>query len=411
MPRVLAVVLAVCCALSMGIAAVPTTDAPSAATAPAQQGCSNDDPHVVCLSGTSNQLALNGSDVVVASSDDAALDVASAVEVDVESTSARLSSEAVRAAYERAASDERRAILERYTATLRNRTDDLRERERAALAAYNDGRISTGEYLRRLAAVDAAADRLWETSQFVRQNWAQVTGQYNRDPSTVVRADLYGLRGPVRDRLQRAFAGDRDPLAVHVSTTDSGFALAAFDEVDGRETFVREVYLGDVRRQSTGGDLYGGNAISAANRIEELYPWTFSGPGITIRGNVNAYRAPRDHAHGSTTVFLDGESGRVFAEHRESYLDRLPIRSTNATNGSTGLTVTLGMTHRGGPLNVTVTDADGDRVDAEITVGDRSIGATGADGTLWTVAPYGSILTVEARHDGETVRIQRFPFN
>ena len=411
MSRALPVVLAVCCVLSMGIAH-PAADSPSPATEPATQSAAcTDDPHLACVPNTSNYLSVNASAVVVVTENDTSLDVASAVATDVSSLTSRLTQAAIETEYRSAPPEARQAVLERYTAALANRTADLRAAERAALRAFNDGDITARQYLRTLAEIDATADRLWESSQFVKDEWSTVTGQYGRDPSAAIRADLYGLRGSLRDDLQSVYAGRRSSLRVHVTTTDSGFVLGAFVESGGRETFRREAYLGDVRRRSTGPDRYGGDAVEAATRIQALYPWAFSDEGLSVRGNAGTYTAPKRHAHGSTTVFLDGESGHVFAEHQVMYLDRVPISSTNQTNASNGLTVTLEQTHCGGPLSVTVNDVTGERVAATVTVNGRSVGETGADGTLWTVTPYANNVVVRATHDGETVTIVRFARN
>ncbi|MFC5971508.1 hypothetical protein ACFPYI_09215 [Halomarina salina] len=409
MSRALSVVLAVCCVLSMGVAGLPATDSPSTATVASQQSasCSNDDPNVVCVPNASNYLALNGSDVVAVSENDSSLDVSTAVATDVSSLTMQLSAEAMENEYDDTPRESRRALLERYTRELGNRTADLRAQERAALRRYNNGIITGDEYLRTLAEIDARADRLWGLTGFVDNRWRIVTGQANRDPSASIRADLMGLRGPLRDRLQSTYAGDRQPLRVHITTTDDGLALGAFVEDNGRQTYVRDTYLGDVRRRSSGTDLYGGNTVRASNRIAELYPWASEQSGLTVNGETNAYRSPKYHAHGSTTVYLDGESGQVFAEHRRSYLDRIPVSYTNASNES--LTVTLGQTHRGGPLNVTVTDDTGSRVPATVTVNGRPAGETGDDGTLWTVTPYSARTLVEAEYDGQTVTIVRYP--
>lgn len=407
MSRALSVVLAVCCVLSMGIVGLPATDSPSTVPSPQSASCSNDDPHVECVPNSSNFLALNGSDVVAASKNGSSLDVSSAVATDVSSLTTRLSTKAMVATYRNTPPKGRPALLERYNAALANRTDELRARERRALRDYNDGDVSGREYLRTLAEIDAAADRLWELTDFIKARWSSATGQYSRDPSAATRAELSGLRSPIRDQLQSVYAGDRDSLQVYISTTDSGVALSGFTTVNGQRAFVGDTYLGSVRRQSSGEDRYGGNPSRAFDRMTDLYPWLFSDDTRDIGGASGAYWATGIHrSYGSTQVFLDGQSGRMFAEHRQAYLDRLSFRSTNETNAS--LTITLGQTHRGGPLNVTVTDDSGARVPASITVNGRSVGETGDDGTLWTVTPYSSRTVVRAEYEERTVTIVRY---
>ena len=409
--RALSVVLAACCVLSMGIAGLPAADSPSAAAPSQSATCSNDDPHVVCLPNTSNYLAPNGSEVVAASVNESSLDVSSAVATDVSSLTTRLSMNTMETAYRNTPPKARQALLERYNDALANRTADLRARERRALRDYNDGDLTGREYLRTLAEIDATADRLWELSTFVKDRWSSATGQYRRDPSAATRADLSGLRSPIRDGLQAAYAGERDSFRVYVTTTDSGVVLSGFTTADGQRAFVSDTYLGSVRRSSSGDDRYGGNPARAFQRMTELYPWLFSDKTEGIGGASGVYWATGFHGNfGTARVFLDGQSGLIFAEHRQAYVDRLPFRYTNNTNGS--LTVTLGQTRRGGPLNVTVTDASGERVPATVTVrranGRRWVAETGDDGSLWTVTPYTPSFVVKAEYEGETVTIVRF---
>ncbi|MWG34645.1 DUF7096 domain-containing protein [Halomarina oriensis] len=415
MSRALSVVLAVCCVLSMGIVGLPATDSPSPPTAvdPTQAESCVDDPNVGCVDNSSNYLSLNASDVVTISQNDTTLDVSTAVATDVEATTRSFSVEAFTNAYRATPREDRRAVVERYGNELENRTADLRERERDALRAYNDGDITAEEYLRTLAEIDAKADVLWELSFDVRNRWQAATGQRNRDPYAGVRADLFALRSPVRDEIQAAYSGDRERLQVHLTTTDTGFSLATYLADGTQQVYVRETYLGSVRRVSTGDDRYGDDIYDALDRVRTLYPWTLSSTNELpdLNGYGGAYRADKTHPQGRTTVFLDGQSGRVFADHQRSILDRLPVRYTAETNASNGLTVGLGQTHRGGPLNVTVTDETGERVPANVTIDGRPVGETGDDGELWTVTPYGNSFVVRAEHDGETVTIVRFARN
>jgi hypothetical protein len=418
MSRALSVALAVCCVLSMGVVAVPVTDSPSAPapvpTGPTQSTTCVADPNVGCADNSSNFLSVNASDVVTVSRNDTSLDVSTAVATDVASTTRALSAETFENEYRATPPGERRAVVEKFGNELENRTADLRDRERDALRDYNDGDVSTEEYLRTLAEIDATADRLWALSFDVRDRWYRVTGQYTRDPYAGVRADLYGLRSPVRDRLQSVYAGDTDPMRVHVTTTDSGVVLAAFVEFGAQPVYLRDTYLGDVRRTSTGANQFSGPQ-QAQDRINELYPWAFTRSGHTTensRGFADAYQSTAVHVYGQTTVFLDGRNGRVFADQQVTYLDRTPFRTTAETNTSNGLTVTLEQTHQGGPLNVTVTDETGERVPATVTIAaggpQQQVVETGEDGTLWTATPYTPNLVVRAEHDGETVTIVRF---
>jgi len=52
-----------------------------------------------------------------------------------------------------------------------------------------------------------------------------------------------------------------------------------------------------------------------------------------------------------------------------------------------------------------VTTESGNPLDGTVTVDNRTVGDTGPDGRLWTVAPRGNV-TVTARVNGSTMRIE-----
>jgi len=96
----------------------------------------------------------------------------------------------------------------------------------------------------------------------------------------------------------------------------------------------------------------------------------------------------------------------VFKEYQRFALDQYRSDSV-ASNTISGINVTVNRTYPGGPLQVTVTDAEsGEPVDLAVTLSQgqaerTAIGRTGDDGTIWAVSPRGS-YTVLAVGDETT---------
>ncbi|WP_254536563.1 alanine and proline-rich secreted protein Apa [Halomarina litorea] len=446
MRRVLLSLLAVCCVLSVGVAAVPLSPnaagqptpgtAPPAHSAPADAGsprpgpdspstapltafrrsddCS-DDTFVVCVTDTTNYLAPPRGEVVVTAYNDSSLDLSATLAAESATLDGRLHAETLRAAFSAAESDAgRRAVLERYTRLTENRTEALRQREREALREYNDGDLSTGAFVRTLTEVSAAADRLGTTvdrldSYRLRTPGSDVTAERLGR----IRADLVPLTGPVRDHLQSVHAGRVPPARVFVETTERSVVLSGVVERNGRRLFLREAYVDGLRDPDAPNRYRGESGNHQINQVisraSELYPWATSFIGVEIPtssstlSNAGIYQVVMDHPHGTLTTFLDGGSDRVFAEYQAKDLSLVPTTTKAKTNETAGLTLTLGRTHESGPLNVTVTDAAGERLDAEISVNNESIGRTGTDGSLWTVTPRSVLVTVTAEYRGQRV--------
>ncbi len=429
MRRPLLVALALCCVLSVGVTAAPlaspsaagaaasdvrpfgsASDArPSAvpATAHLQSACA-DSPFVVCVPDTTNYLAPPREEVVVTRYNHTGLDLSATLAVETTALEGQFRDETLQAAFSAADTDAaRRAVLERYTARVETRTEMLRETEREALAAFNAGTVTTNSYLRTLAELDAAGDRLRGTvdrldSYRLRVQESDVTGQR----LDAIEADLVALDGPIRERIQSVHAGVRPPMRVFVETSADGVTLSAIVEKNGQRTFLRETYLGDVRRQSSGPDQYEDNLGNAVRRVQELYPWATQNGLVQTDRYADVYKiwfTTNDEGFWLET-FLDGQSGTVFAERQEKEVASIPTTTKRKANATAGLALTIERTHEGGPLNVTVTDPEtNEPLDARVAVNNRTVGRTGANGSLWTVMPRSVIVTITAERDGERV--------
>ena len=444
MRRPLAVVLALCCLLSPGVAAAALPagsggSAPAASAPPddlrpvpaaernlapgpglrVDAGSQTEDcpdaPGIVCVPNTTNHLAPDRSNVVRTSFNDSSIDVSAALSADSAGTTERLRARTLRAAYERAGSDaERRAVVAAFADRLENRSTALRERQREALAAYNAGDISDEQFLRTLARLAVAADRLERTLGTLGRYRDQSGAPVDDARLGELYTDAAALDGPVRDRLAAVYTGARPPTRVFVETSGDGIVLAAVVGDGAGRTFLREAHLLDARRTDST-DQYGGNPTRVVDRASVLYPWAFETRGptqINIEtrpfGAAGTYRIVKYHPHGRLTTFLDGGTDRVFAEYQRKQVDRLPTATTVKTNESAGLTMTVRRSYEGGPLNVTVADAEtGQPVDAAVRVNNRSLGTTGGDGSLWTVMPRSVIVTVTVEYEGRTVTLSR----
>jgi len=432
MRRLLPVALALCCLLSAGAVAAPLSGpaaerspavSPTAGVAAADTaravdaqaaGCP-DAPGIVCVPNTTNYLAPDQASVVVASANDSSLDVSTALSTDAARTTERLRAGTLRAAFESAETNaERRAVVERFAGRLDNRSTVLRERQREALTAYNEGELSDDAFLRTLVRLDASGDRLERTVGELARYRDRTGADVSDAQLGELYTDLIALDGPVRDRLKAVYDGTQPSTRVFIETSDQGIVLAAIVDRRGQETFVREAHLLDARAPGSA-DEYGGNPTRVVDRASELYPWTFDNRGptqINLKtrpfGTVGTYRIVKYHPQGRLTTFLDGSSHRVFSEYQYKEIDRIPTTTAAKTNESAGMTLTLRRTHEGGPFNVTVTDAETDRpVDATVRVNDWRLGTTGDDGSVRAVTPRSVIVTVVAEYEGRTVTISR----
>ncbi|WP_254543053.1 DUF7096 domain-containing protein [Halomarina pelagica] len=407
MRRVLGIVFALC-VLCTGVAATPigASSAPAAPSASVASSAPSSPPAalpVVTANNTTNYLDLNRTSVVRADFHRADFDVSAALSADSTAVAGRLQVDALDVAFRNATTaDARRAVLRRYVKHLENETARLRARERQALSAFNAGERSASQYLRTLAQIDAEAERLERVVGRLDELADRV-----REPSISVRrlntiqSDLFALDGPVREHLVSVASGDAPPTRVLLESSDTGVLLSTIVTRDGQPMYVRETYLGDVRRTSTGADRYRG-LDEAYDRARELYPWAADRNLGGAFGFAEVYRITFVHPQGELTTFIDGQSGKVFREYQHKELPGVPLPHSTG-NVTDELNLTVGRTHPGGPMLVRLENAAGEPVNATVTVNDEPVGTTGADGELWTLSSGSKVVAVRATASEGTV--------
>lgn len=322
----------------------------------------------------------------------------------------------------------RRVALELAFDRLETRVASLERRERAALAAFNRGDMSTRTYLRELAVIDASADAL---SRPMTQTYEYTDSM--RDPPVQperiaeLKVRLVGLRGPVRDRIATAMRGESAPVRVFVETSDTGIVLSTVTGSEFDRQYVREAFL-PTARDPDGDDRFrtdrGYDLEAARQRASELYPWTFDNAGPTSTGlrtgepylyRAGVYSVSVDHPHGTAgqgdlVIFLDGATGEVFREIQFKDVSDVPTIAPR-TNVSGGVVVEVNRTHIGGPLSVRVSSNVTDEpVAAQVFLDGQPVGTTGPDGLLWTVAPREAFTVTAAVGDRNVTVGPMFPY-
>ena len=325
----------------------------------------------------------------------------------------------------------RRAMLRTTGDRIEARIEQLRKRQSRLIAEYNDGSISSRQFLRDLARIDKAADRLAIAADNVAARASSVpessiNGQPAVNWAQNRRIELSSLQGPVRDRINEAFAGNNteradtdipsgfeeiasqrrprlEPLFVYIETSRKDVVLATVD--DGQ--YYREASFAD-ERNATGRGL--NTTTDVFTRVEELYPWATTHAGHTdLSGNrrTGISRLTLFHDHGHLTTFFNQSSGRVVAEHQQKTVFSVPpTEPIVAAKGD--LRLVVNRTQPTAPLRISLETPAGDPVDGTITINDRRAERTGTDGQLWTITPQ-KTLRITARANGKTIRVRLPP--
>jgi hypothetical protein len=419
MRRALALLLSVCCVLS-GIAfAVPTADraAPSAAR-PATP-----------VTNTSAYLTIAPGALETSSYRRATLGVSSTLALDTHGLTARFRQLTLDERFAATTdANARRAQLRATAARIEVRIDRLRERQSAAIRAYNNGSLSAREFVVELAHIGATAEQLETAADRVAERASSVPrSSIDGLPAAIWARNrhvaLGPFQGPVRERIRKTLRGENterigeaaptgldrigetrskrlESLRLYVETSKNGLVMATVDA----GTYYREAYLPGERNATRGGIS---DITDALVRVKERYPWAWNHSASTdSSGNRRAgiYQFTLFHEHGRLTTYLDRDSGLVFAEQQRKKLRSIPTAAP-VTDSTGRLQLSVNRTHPTGPLELSFSTTDGEPVDGRIAVNGTVIGRTGADGHLWTVAPRGN-FTVVAHANEKTVRIE-----
>jgi hypothetical protein len=194
--------------------------------------------------------------------------------------------------------------------------------------------------------------------------------------------------GPVREHALAAARGEVPATEVYVESSGQSVALATVAEGD----YVREVVRLD-RWDRGGGSISNDEAIDVT---AASYPETAAlrQPDAFGAGSVQRITIP--HQFGTLRTYVSGGTQQVFVEHQRIALDAFPD-SVPVSEAGDGFNITVDRSYAGGPVTVTVRDAETGEPLPDVTVtksvGDsnsRAIGTTNADGVVRTLSPAGS---------------------
>lgn len=329
----------------------------------------------------------------------ATLNLGPAAEFNGNVSAVQIETEAVVEHVRAAESDsERSRRIIQASSTVETEIITLRDRQQAAIRAYNDGDISAEEFVVELATIAAKADALEVRIERLTDIADEVDG-FSLSRPAEIRYQLRTFGGPVRERAVDAIRGTDDPTQFFVTTGPEGYELATVD--DG--VYHREAFRGAVRSGDSTATIEPSQAI---NITRESYPKLFrqGDASATTSGSTNIVTVTAPNR--SLTAFVDSGTERVFKEYQRFALSQYRSPATDA-NTINGITVSVNQTYPGGPLRIHVSDTDsGEPIDLAITLSQgqserTTVGRTGEDGTLWTVSPRGS-YTVLAVGDETT---------
>lgn len=203
-------------------------------------------------------------------------------------------------------------------------------------------------------------------------------------PDTQRVAELYQLStSPAREALLEARLDATTARVATMEVTNSSLKLATL--ADG--TYHREMRRLDLRSD---GDR---DTVESLNEAESMvidaYPDTTATRALS-RFADNVYVVERTAQWGGVDAFVDGTFEAVFLErHRQWLAETTFERSTSRSVNE--LEITVQRTYASGPMQVSVTDEEGDPVSAAVylRVDGRWIplGSTDHSGMLWAVEP------------------------
>jgi hypothetical protein len=283
----------------------------------------------------------------------------------------------------------------------------LRSRQRDAIDRFASGESEPRALLIALARVDARARALDDRRRRLAA-LARDDEDLSLDSGRVATlgADLETFTGPVRARTVEALRGDVAPTRVFVGAAGGSVVLSTVTE----DAYLREAYRGDLRSPG------GGSVVldDALNVTADAYPviWA-TRSDVDGVGSGGTFVLDVPHPRGDLTTFVDSSSRRVFKEFQRRPLDAA-VGSETVSSTKDGLRLTVNRTYPGGPLRIELVDVEtGDPVDLTVTVGPPNgesvtIGRTGPDGVVWTLAP-DSRVAVTAVEDPRVVIVELSP--
>jgi len=407
-------------ALLVALLFVTATALPVAGVAPApahSQTADTSPLRVERVDNTTNQLTIPDGQVRASTYEDASVDVATAVQTGSNRLHQRKDTLAFEARFRQLDTDAQRAALVGETlADVQRRQAALDERQDAAIRRFANGQLTAKQFLQVRLLVHAEATELLETLDSV-DSAPDTVPSYSLNPALSTRlrnveGELQTLSGPVAQRLAAAAVGSESVDSIYVEASTDSYVLTTVAD----DRYVRETRLDDERAPSAPDQFLqsaqntdGADRFNVADeRASELYTWLYERqrPSFTYYGTTGIYELTANHPNGQLTAYLDGGTTNVFYE--EQFRDLSGVQTTDTVTRIDGtLRVTIQRSTRSGPMLVAVTDeASGNAVGATIAIDGQPVGATGADGALWTVEPEGAYaMNVTADTTNTTVTV------
>ena len=299
--------------------------------------------------------------------------------------------------------DVRRRLVLEAVGELEAGVETLRAAQREAIAAYAAGDVTARGLLIRLAHVDARARALDERRARLAAIAAdsEALTEADEDRISAVRVVLDTFHGPVREHVVSVLRGEAPPTRFYVAAGPDSVVLSMIRD----DQYVREVFRGDLRGVD-GREVGIEGATDAFRRAYPVVYDTLLNNTTDVSGQAGTFRVQLRHSRGALVAYVDGGSGRVFREFQTRPLSTFG-RNDSVRSTRDGYRLFVNRTYAGGPMRVSVIDAaTGAPANFTITMGppqgeSTTVGPTGSDGVLWTLAPTGQFTVVAI--DGTTV--------
>lgn len=284
----------------------------------------------------------------------------------------------------------------------------LNQKERTAVKAYSAGEIDARQLGIRLAKISMEARLLRERLTVIADQAAQTPDFSVESRINNLEFRLQTYDGPVRNHVSDVLSGAEPPVRIFV---ESGGNAVVLSMVQNRQ-YVREAMIPDRQDRSASGTI---DIEDAENITYTSYPEIAqTRTGSDAVGFEGLFIVHVPHEKGELTVYIDGGSEQIFKEHQR--LDAgLGAGPEKVGDVQEGLNVTVDKSYPGGPVQVTVHDAqDGTPiVGATVTVGDAQeshvVGETNEDGQHWIVSSRSPFLLTILGDQTTVARLQIEP--
>ncbi|MCD2201603.1 hypothetical protein LPA44_17210 [Halobacterium sp. KA-4] len=297
---------------------------------------------------------------------------------------------------------QRTTVLQNATAALSQSVTQLRAESQQARQQYRQQELSTKAYSTRLAQIHSRAEDLTTAASFIEDQADDGTDV--KSHAVELRAQLALFTGPVRERLVTAVTEGGGPERVYIGAGEAGTTTAVIEA----GTYIREA-MTPAQYNADPGPIP--DAEPLLENIRQQYPWVMNQSAgvsfspIPIQSSVPqyAYWLTLTYSGGTVNSYIDTSTQGVYQEVQRMQLNTL-TGSPDATLTKAGRTLAISKSYAGGPLKVNMTTTDGEPIDAQIRLNNRSVGTTGADGVRWLLSPAGN-YTVTAVSDGSEIEI------